>query len=79
MFAAAFIGLLIVEPDFGQTVLMMLVFSAMLLIYGIPWTVIVGLAGACAGATGDAAAASVALGGVRARPAITSRANVPGS
>jgi cell division protein FtsW len=49
MFAAAFIGLLIVEPDFGQTVLMMLVFSAMLLIYGIPWTVIVGLVGACAG------------------------------
>jgi cell division protein FtsW len=46
LLAVMFIGLLIVEPDFGQTVLMVLVFSAMLLIYGIPWTVLIGMAGA---------------------------------
>lgn len=48
LFAGAFIGLLLCEPDFGQTVLTVLVFSAMLLLYGIPWVVIFGLAGACA-------------------------------
>jgi cell division protein FtsW len=48
LFAGAFIGLLLCEPDFGQTVLIVFVFSTMLLLYGIPWTVIFGLAGACA-------------------------------
>ena len=46
LFAGAFIGLLVIEPDFGQTVLMVLVFTAMLLIYGIPWIVVFALAGA---------------------------------
>ena len=46
LLAIAFIGLLVIQPDFGQTVLMVLVFCAMLLIYGIPWIVIFGLAGA---------------------------------
>jgi cell division protein FtsW len=54
LFAGAFIGLLILEPDFGQTVLMVLVFAAMLLIYGIPWVVVFGLAGACAVGVGFA-------------------------
>src|SRR5262245_18635534 len=48
LFAAVFIGLLVLQPDFGQTVLMVLVFAAMLLIYGIPWVVILGLLGVCA-------------------------------
>jgi len=48
LFAGAFIGLLILEPDFGQTALMVLVFASMLLLYGISWVLVVGLAGACA-------------------------------
>ena len=43
--AALFVGLLIVQPDFGQTALMVLTIGAMLLIYGIPWVVVSGLAG----------------------------------
>lgn len=43
--AAVFFGLLLLQPDFGQTVLMILTFGAMLLIYGIPWVVVAGLAG----------------------------------
>jgi cell division protein FtsW len=43
--AALFIGLLVLQPDFGQTALMLMVFMAMLLIYGIPWYLIFGLAG----------------------------------
>lgn len=41
--ATIFFGLLILEPDFGQTVLMVTTFSAMLLIYGIPWILVGGL------------------------------------
>jgi cell division protein FtsW len=40
-----FAGILVVQPDFGQTVLVILTLGAMLLIYGIPWTVVAGLAG----------------------------------
>jgi cell division protein FtsW len=40
-----FIGLLVIQPDFGQTALMVLTVGAMLLIYGIPWVVVFGLAG----------------------------------
>ena len=40
-----FIGLLVVQPDFGQTALVILTFGAMLLIYGIPWMFVLGLAG----------------------------------
>ncbi|HUQ37718.1 MAG TPA: putative lipid II flippase FtsW [Aestuariivirga sp.] len=45
---AIFVGLLIVQPDFGQTALVVLTFGAMLLIYGIPWILVLGLAGLCA-------------------------------
>lgn len=45
---AVFVGLLIVQPDFGQTALVVLTFGTMLLIYGIPWIVVLGLAGLCA-------------------------------
>ncbi len=45
---ATFVGLLIVQPDFGQTALVVLTFGAMLLIYGIPWILVLGLAGLCA-------------------------------
>ena len=34
------------QPDFGQTALVVLTFGAMLLIYGIPWIACLGLAGA---------------------------------
>jgi cell division protein FtsW len=42
---AMFLGLLVLQPDFGQTVLVILTFGAMLLIYGISWIVVAGLAG----------------------------------
>jgi cell division protein FtsW len=45
---AIFVGLLVVQPDFGQTALVVLTFGAMLLIYGIPWILVLGLAGLCA-------------------------------
>ena len=35
--AGIFVGLLIIQPDFGQTVLVITTFAAMLLIYGISW------------------------------------------
>lgn len=41
--AGLFIGLLVMQPDFGQTALVMLTFGAMLLIYGIPWFLVLGL------------------------------------
>ncbi|MCB1377586.1 MAG: putative lipid II flippase FtsW [Alphaproteobacteria bacterium] len=46
-FAAAglFLGLLVLQPDFGQTALMIMTFGAMLLIWGIPWILVFGLAG----------------------------------
>jgi cell division protein FtsW len=43
IFAAAFIGLLIIQPDFGQTALVILTFGSMLLIYGISWFTVLGL------------------------------------
>ncbi len=38
-----FIGLLILQPDFGQTALVVLTFGSMLLIYGISWFTVLGL------------------------------------
>jgi cell division protein FtsW len=46
--AGAFIALLIVQPDFGQTALVIMTFGAMLLVYGTSWRVIFGLAGVTA-------------------------------
>jgi len=47
-FAAAglFIGLLVLQPDFGQTALVTLTFFAMLLVFGISWSIVFGLGGA---------------------------------
>ena len=47
---AMFVGLLVIQPDFGQTALVVLTFGAMLLIYGIPWIVVLGLVGLTASA-----------------------------
>jgi cell division protein FtsW len=49
-----FVGLLVAQPDFGQTALVILTFGAMLLVYGISWTAIFGLSGV----TGVASAAA---------------------
>jgi len=43
--ASIFVGLLIIQPDFGQTVLVTVTFAAMLLVYGISWIFIGGLMG----------------------------------
>ena len=51
---AAFVGLLLIQPDFGQTVLVCLVFAVLLLVHGISWPVVFGLGG-LAGAAGFAA------------------------
>jgi cell division protein FtsW len=48
--AILFIGLLVLQPDFGQAALVMATFGAMLLVYGIPWMIVFGLAGATAAA-----------------------------
>lgn len=48
--AALFLTLLIAQPDFGQAALVITTIGAMLLIYGIPWIVVFGLAGAAASA-----------------------------
>jgi len=45
LLSVAFIGLLVIQPDFGQTALVVLTLGSMLLIYGIPWVVVMGLAG----------------------------------
>ena len=42
-FFAGFIGLLFLQPDFGQTVLVCLVWGVMLLVSGIPWTIVASL------------------------------------
>jgi cell division protein FtsW len=39
------IGLLVLQPDFGQTALVVMTFGAMLLIYGISWITVLGLGG----------------------------------
>jgi cell division protein FtsW len=44
--AAVFLALLIAQPDFGQAALVITTIGAMLLIYGTPWIVVFGLAGA---------------------------------
>ena len=44
--AGLFVLSLIVQPDFGQTALVVATIGAMLLVYGIPWVVVFGLAGA---------------------------------
>ena len=41
--AVVFLALLILQPDFGQTALVVLTFGAMLLIYGISWMFVLGL------------------------------------
>ena len=43
---ALFITMLILQPDFGQTALVTLTFGAMLLVFGISWHIVAGLAGA---------------------------------
>jgi cell division protein FtsW len=43
--AAIFLGLLILQPDFGQTALVVLTFGAMLLVFGISWLYVLGLSG----------------------------------
>jgi cell division protein FtsW len=43
--AGLFFGLLLMQPDFGQTALMIMAFGAMLLIWGLPWILVAGLAG----------------------------------
>lgn len=48
MIFAVFVSLLVLQPDFGQTALVVVTFGAMLLIYGIPWVLVLGLAGLCA-------------------------------
>jgi cell division protein FtsW len=40
-----FVGLLAVQPDFGQAALISMVWMLMLLVFGIPWMVVLGLAG----------------------------------
>lgn len=41
--AALFLGLLVLQPDFGQTALVTLTFGFMLLVYGISWVIVGGL------------------------------------
>jgi cell division protein FtsW len=43
--AGIFVGLLLIQPDFGQTVLVTTTFAAMLLVYGISWIYVGGLMG----------------------------------
>jgi cell division protein FtsW len=43
LLAGAFVGLLVLQPDFGQSALVVITFIAMLLIYGIPWILIFGI------------------------------------
>ena len=43
LLAASFVGLLVLQPDFGQSALVVITFIAMLLIYGIPWILVFGI------------------------------------
>jgi cell division protein FtsW len=45
LLAGLLLTMLVLQPDFGQTVLMSLVFAAMLVVYGIPWVLVLCLAG----------------------------------
>ncbi len=51
---ASFVGLLILQPDFGQTALVVATFGAMLLVWGLQWKYIAGLMGAVAAGGGFA-------------------------
>ncbi|MFO1123325.1 MAG: putative lipid II flippase FtsW [Hyphomicrobiales bacterium] len=46
-----FLGLLVMQPDFGQTALMIMTFGSMLLVWGLPWILVAGLGGAVAAGT----------------------------
>jgi cell division protein FtsW len=48
--AGLFLLSLVIQPDFGQAALVVATIGAMLLVYGIPWPLIFGLAGAAAAA-----------------------------
>ena len=50
--ALVFLGLLILEPDFGQTALVTMTFGCMLLVYGISWIYVLGLTGLTVAAMG---------------------------
>ncbi|MBK8768960.1 MAG: putative lipid II flippase FtsW [Rhizobiales bacterium] len=43
--AAVFLGMLVLQPDFGQAALVVATTGAMLLVFGIPWVIVFGLAG----------------------------------
>ncbi len=43
LLCGGFVGLLILQPDFGQSALVVITFTALLLIYGIPWILIFGI------------------------------------
>ena len=43
LLVGGFVGLLVLQPDFGQSALVVITFIAMLLIYGIPWILIFGI------------------------------------
>ena len=43
--AALFLGMLVIQPDFGQAALVVATTGAMLLIFGIPWVLVFGFAG----------------------------------
>jgi cell division protein FtsW len=43
LLCGAFVGLLILQPDFGQSALVVITFTALLLIYGIPWILVFGI------------------------------------
>jgi cell division protein FtsW len=43
LLAGAFVGLLVVQPDFGQSALVVITFIALLLVYGIPWILVIGI------------------------------------
>src|SRR5262249_48022196 len=49
LLAGAFVGLLALQPAFGQSALVVITFIALLLIYGIPWILVFGVS-ALAGA-----------------------------
>ena len=42
---AVFLGMLVLQPDFGQAALVVATTGAMLLVFGIPWVIVFGLAG----------------------------------
>jgi cell division protein FtsW len=62
------IGLLVLQPDFGQTMLVVLVWAALFFMAGVRWIWVIGLAGtAVAGLAGAYLAGEMAIS-VNARP-----------